>query len=381
MTRCPDLLRFSCSVALLFCFSFALSAQTCHSDSVDVPSLTNQVEHASDPNTIFRAAASAGKQMVPVLRGLAKPDTAVTTISGAAQVSLAKLGDANSFSELVEGMKGKSPPIRKLVRVGDDRAISVLMTFLAEHQHDESLRIDFGDYSEDIREEIMDLLSKQLEIGPLVSPQHFSVSIDDWVEWWNLKKGEPIALSISNRLRDPYLKCLARKVEWGFPDAIFDMANTRNQEILPVLRTLERVGRQDFSLKTIHGRAQFALAELGDEEAFEAISRNLDIGDYGPSIEALRMLGGRHAVAALVNAVISPEFTRYHLSLRGSDPETIARAQRERDGLILRTLSSMIADPPGLTGDLESQKMQWKEWWEKNKDSAQFTSAPAKTYE
>jgi len=381
LTTCSALLRFSCTAALLLCSTLRLSAQTCPFHGTDIASLTDQVERTTDPGTIYRAAAIAGKSLAPVLRSLSKADMGANTIPGAAQVSLAKLNDEDAMEQLLQEMKGKSPPIRKLVRVGDDRAISILMTFVVEHRHDESLQRDFGDYTEDIRYEILDLLAKQLEIGPLVSARDFSVSIGDWVAWWDLHKDKPIALSISSRVGDPYLQCLARKVEWGFPNAIFDMANAENAEVLPVLRILERVGRQDFTLKTIHGRAQFALAKLGDEESFGVIARDLDVGEYDQSTEALQMLGGKQAVAALVNAMNTPEFARYHLSLRGADPEAITAAQRERDDLIIRILSTMVANPPPVTGDLESRKKQWKDWWGKNKDTAQFVSVPVKRYE
>jgi len=360
-----------------------LSAQTCPRNGADIASLADQVKHATDADTLFRATAIGGKDLVPTLRLLSKPDMAVNTLPGAAQVSLAKLGYKEYADQLERELNGKSPygAVGKLVRIGNEQAISILMTFVVAHWHDDSLRHDFGDYSEDMRYEILRLVSKQLQIGPLISPRDFSVSIDDWVAWWNRNKGKPIALSISGRLRDPYLQCLARKVEWGFPDAILDMANTGNAEVLPVLGILERVGPQDFTLKTIHGRAQFGLAKLGDEESFRAIVRDLDVGYYGESPEALRMIGGRKAVAALVNALTSPEFAHYHLSWKNAGPEAVATSERQRDNLIISALTAMVADPPQVTGDLKHQETQWADWWTKNQDTAHFVSIPVKQYE
>jgi hypothetical protein len=58
-----------------------------------------------------------------------------------------------------------------------------------------------------------------------------------------------------------------------------------------------------------------------------------------------------------------------------------AKYKTDTDNAILNTLNAMVADPPNLTGDIESRKRQWKEWWAKNKDTAQFVKPPATAHE
>lgn len=55
--------------------------------------------------------------------------------------------------------------------------------------------------------------------------------------------------------------------------------------------------------------------------------------------------------------------------------------RRDADSRILSALNAMVVDPPGLSGDLENRKNQWKQWWAKNKDTAQFVLPPVRTYE
>ncbi len=178
---------------------------------------------------------------------------------------------------------------------------------------------------------------------------------------------------------DPYLKCLTRKVEWGFPDAIFDMANLAGPQVIAVLKNLERVGEQTFTLNTIHGRAQFALAKLGDEQAFQAIVHELDFGEFTQCINALQLIGGKKSEDALVKAFDSPNFlgsSRLRLT-----PETIAKYEKDRDTAIASALHNMIADPPDFTGEPEERKNKWKEWWARNRDTVQFVVPPMRTYE
>ena len=98
------------------------------------------------------------------------------------------------------------------------------------------------------------------------------------------------------------MQCLARKVEWGFPDAIFDLGSTGGPDIVEVLRKLTTVGdtRDEFAgLDTIRGRAQWALARLGDEEQFKNLVTELDDEGFEGAIKELQQIGGRRAVQAL----------------------------------------------------------------------------------
>ena len=211
--------------------------------------------------------------MLPPLRDLARPGMPADSIAGAAQVSLAKLGERAAIEQLEHELndpKEFDMAIDKLGRVGTHEALSILMNYLVEHIADSSMYRDYGDYGDDLRSHITTAVSGRLMVGPVAPNGNFSVSLRDWVTWWSQSSGESTVLSISHALPDPYLRCLARKVEWGFPNAIFDLTESRDPQVLPVLRQLAEFGDhsgRSFNLATVRGRAGFGLAELGTSES------------------------------------------------------------------------------------------------------------------
>src|SRR5580704_5724446 len=114
-------------------------AQHCPYGRVDVAALTAQMEHTKDPNVILRSTAIAGQAVLPVLHRLSKPRMSLETVAGAAQVSLAKLGDKNAMTELIDELnRGRAfnPPssaIQMLLLVGNSKTITILLNYLAAH--------------------------------------------------------------------------------------------------------------------------------------------------------------------------------------------------------------------------------------------------------
>jgi hypothetical protein len=359
-----------------------LPAQTCPRYNTSQAAFVDQVLRADSVEVIFRSSAIAGDAVVSALLRLSKPEMRADSIPGAAQVSLAKLGDKTALEQLERELntpKLSYIALDKLVRVGTDRAISILLVFFCAHVSDNSLHRRFGDYSYDLRLEIIDAISRRLQVGPIAPNGSFSVSFQDWIAWWSQNKEKPITLSISTEFRDLYLQCLARKVEWGFPDAVLDMANTRDPQAIAVLKHLATFGDQSgrsFNLKTLRGRAEFALARLGDEQELAAITRELDRAGYSGAIEELRLLGGKNAVAALISAFDSPDFLPEYKGFK----TTYQREVTRRDQELANALAKMVISPPTTNITPESKK-EWKDWWAKNKDTAQFITPPVHTYE
>jgi hypothetical protein len=97
------------------------------------------MEQTKDPNVILRSAAIAGPAVLPVLHRLSKPEMSLETVAGAAQVSLAKLGDETAAAELSDELNGRSTlspassAIQKLLLVGNSKAINILLNYLAAH--------------------------------------------------------------------------------------------------------------------------------------------------------------------------------------------------------------------------------------------------------
>ncbi len=198
------------------------------------------------------------------------------------------------------------------------------------------------------------------------------------MSWWDRNKGKPITLSISGDFHDRYLKCLARKVEWGFPDAIFDMEQTHDPQVIPVLRALAKWGnpkRRPFLVTTLQGRAQLALARLGDQEELHNIERELELPGFGSAIEEIRQAGGPVALQMLVNALDSPDYLPQYRGKPGYE-----RLQFERDEAISKALTALVMSPPQATKPADRQRI-WEDWWAKNRRTARFVTEPVKTYE
>jgi hypothetical protein len=99
------------AVGLLLFSTVPTSAQKCPAGKVNTSKLIANVTRAArqferyrpddpdnsgppaDADVIYRSAAIGGKALTPALRRIAKPGLAANTVPGAAQVSLAKLGD------------------------------------------------------------------------------------------------------------------------------------------------------------------------------------------------------------------------------------------------------------------------------------------------
>jgi hypothetical protein len=348
-------------------------AQICPRDGVDTGSLSRQMERTSDVMVVYRAAAIAQHELAPALHKLSKPGMPLNSIPGAAQVSLARLGDKEAIEQLRQELeKAHSPTdvhaIDRLVRVGDDNSIAILMNYLIAHLSDASLAVALDDAGEDLRQYLINAIAVHVQVGPLSPNGRFSVALPEWVSWWEKNPGRPITLSISNDLKDPYLRCLARKVEWGFPNAVLDLANDGGQQVVPILKRLTTVGDSrtaSFSLGTFRGNATAGLAKLGDEDAFRTIVSDLDGPGYRGAIEELRLINGRKAIEALINALGS-EAAEQH---KRNTHKGHSRSTSDRSRLIFAALNSMVADPPRK----ESQTLlKWKEWWEKNRGTAKF---------
>lgn len=340
---------------------------------------------------VLRWTAVAGRSMMPTLRAMARPGMNFNSIPGEAQISLAKLGDETALTELQRELE-QNPDggfaVDKLIRVGTDRGFSLLVAFLRGHLSDSSLRREYGDYSDDVRWHIIaGLASFASDLPDNVDPAH---PYNAWLDWWNKLKGR-VAFSISGQITDPYLACLARKVEWGFPDAILDMGNSGNIQAIPVLKRLEQIGAPIYTLNSIRGRAQFALAKLGDNDSLASIGQA--VSDYGASadIDMLWKIGGSAAVDILLRALDSTFPRQTHGASIPPDPKDkknfaayqkiAAEYKQGTDSAILNTLSAMVVDPPPLSGSLDNRKKQWKDWWRKNRATAQFTRQQIKTYE
>ena len=393
--------RFSLTLVLLAVRPAV--AQVCQRGSVNETQLmakimetANQYEHylpndsehsgpAPDRFVIYRSAAIGGKSLIPVLRRFSKPGMSAYEVPGAIQASLAKLGDQQALDQLEEELNGKrsgGSAAEKLLQVGNDKAVAMLMTFLVAHLTDESLSRTFGDYSIDVRYTIIDGLGPLLLNPPLEASGVVSISLEKWAAWWRENNGKPLALSISETLQDPYLQCLARKIEWGFPEAILDLGTAGDPQVMPILRTVAQIGDQRgrvSGLNTVRGRAQTALARLGEGEEFKAIVDELESPGTVDAVLKMQFIGGRRAVEALMESLQGTNFLAEYPDYK-FDGINAPGFKAGHDESIVNTLPKMVVVPPKGVGRPRN-KRTWLNWWAKNRETAQIADPPARTSE
>jgi hypothetical protein len=218
--------------------------QQCPRGAIDVAGLTARMEATKEANVIFRAAAIAGQAVVPTLRKLSIPKMSSETVSGAAQASLAKLGDEATLAELESELDGNGFrysvwAMNKLLIVNNPRSISTILAFLDAHPGPIMLGCA-TDACYDYVPQVFKAIADIVENAPIKTNGKYRGSRDDWVNWW--KQGKPIPFSISGDFQDPYMQCLGRKVEWGFDMAIVDLGATGDQRAVPEIKKLGTMG-------------------------------------------------------------------------------------------------------------------------------------------
>jgi hypothetical protein len=384
-------------VLFLVFFSFTAgraSAQVCPRGDVNEAELIAKIMQAGDQfaqfvlddpkhsvpgpdrNVIYRLGAIGGNSLIPALRRISKPGMPEYDIPGAAQTSLARLGDEEALQKLEQEMNRTQHggwATGKLLRAANDQSIAILMTFLVAHLTDNSLYVNMGDYGSDVRYAIVDGLSLALQNPPSETSGVPTVTLEKWAAWWEQNKGKPLTLVISGDLQDPYLQCLARKFEWGFPEAILDLGAAGNSQTMPALRKLTQLGDQRLrasGINTVRGRAQAALAKLGDVEEFKAIADELESPGCFDAVIKMQYIGGRKAVEALIESLKGANFLSEYPDYK-NDGRNAPRMKVGHDQAITNTLAKMVASPPEITGKPGSKRM-WLAWWAKNSETAQI---------
>jgi hypothetical protein len=373
-------------------------AQVCPPGKFDIATLAHGVSeaerqyekyHADDldnsgppvnANVIYRSAAIAGTAMIPTLRRVSRPGFSPEDVPGAAQVSLAKLGDSEALEQLrleLAGKLGHGPwwAPRKLSRVGNDAAFELLMQYVVAKAEDPSRIVVHSDYAEDPLLEVLVSLSHiELILDPPSRPGNESMSPQKWLSWWHEVHSKSNVYSIRDaEFEDSRSQCLARKISWGFPRAILDLADSGDKRVVQFLTDLSSVGDKTepvSSFDTVRGLAQTGLAILGNERQFELITLELDTLHFKDAINKLQAIGGKRAVATLINGFDSQTFLVDRPDYT-ADKEHIGGIIYDHDEAIASALIQMVVSPPDKSGTAGS-KPKWKNWWAMNKDSAQF---------
>jgi hypothetical protein len=392
-------------------------------------------------DVVAKAASVAGERAIPVLQEIAKSPRNSDCSWGRApeaRQALAKLGDEATIRSIRESRNRVNPMMRgNLGELGDDWALTSLVGFLIDHVNDPSMHIQQGpaDGPMDLRgvilESIRDIARRHRVLDLPVAADYSPEGILVWKTWLESHKWRTLSDPVYKHVSDPYLRCLARRVEWGYPDAILDIATFGGPAAGLILRDFPRPSpgepmgarslfpeivdqeegrpRRD---REIQGNLQAALGLLGDRQMLGQIAAEINEFpihfDYIPyeALRKLKFIGGKPAVEILIAALGAhnrmaqvPEqalATCVHDSTPAdaSDRlrESISKFCEERDffwevrrynGWTMDALARMIKDPPLPSGTAASAEniQTWKVWWVKHKDSAEFIMPVRKSFE
>jgi hypothetical protein len=421
--------------------ALALS-QTCeHDNPLHAVALIGRLQsycednNASYPYTfdLYALASVAGKDAIPALRKIAAwpldtaPGNRCQQWVAASRDMLAKLGDESSRS-LLDAQLGKSETahnaLASLSFVGDDRALLALIHYLVDHAEDPAMVQDFGDYSVDSREGFLqeiDSIRRRRLVPGLPIADYSPGGVAQWKDYLAKFEGQKLTFPVYLNVSDPYLQCLARRVEWGYPDAILAIAASGNNSAASILRQFPSPTQNALmgfaqsspfsNLKhwsLIQGNVQVALAQLGDQEMFDRIVSELGGAFAYESVRKLEFLGGKPAVAALVNALSVPDEVVEKARSKACgqsiycygggeipwkpiwtvtpmaveiDRETCLKVRYH--ACLIGVLALMVKNPPlPSTAPATPENIQkWKDWWTGNKDHAVFVQRPVQSFE
>lgn len=401
------------------------------------------IEYKYGYDVILIQASVAGNLAIPVLHQFASlPKHSVCASSGfgaAVRTALAKLGDENAYAPIKwQWARQRIGPYDQssLDFIGDDWALQTLVEFLIQHANDPRMIALHGpadgpyDGRLGILTEIKGIARRHV-VPDLPDADYSPSGIAQWKAWLEKYKGQHFSTPVFEGVSDPYLQCLARRVEWGHPDAILDIATFGGpsaEAILkqfPAPRSGEVMGSRELFVDVlrnedsrvpdpdseIQGNLQAALLRFGDQKTAGQVATELNsfamYPGYFPleAIRKLRFAGGKTAVGILIDGLgnsnrVSADAQKNFdaclarvIQVNQPSKEQKEAAQKEcvvwfswaerRTSLILSALAGMVQDPP-LWADAPQtaeNSQKWKDWWVKNRDKAVFVIPPRASYD
>jgi hypothetical protein len=403
-----------------FLAAAAAVAQTCEDrnpahaaaliDQIRFSCQRDDIPYSADINSL---TAVADQEALPALRKIASwptdkgPGNRCLGWVNMARMALAKMGDESYRATLRMG---------EASFIADDRALTDLIEFLIAHAKDPSMYHNFGDYGSDARDGLLheiDIIRRRRLVPDLPLADYSDAGIAQWKSYLQNHKGRQMTFPAYLEVTDPYLQCLARRVDWGFPDAILAIAATGGDAALPILRKFTVPWKPEMmgyavsapfnpDWPTIQGNVQVALAQSGDEAMFAQIVAELSGDTPYQSVRKLEYLGGKRSVDALVNSLdLSEDVVQkarmkecairecypdvrvqwrqiWKLQMDGHEIQTELCEAMSFHSCVVGVLGYMVKNPPLPPGAPATPEniQKWKDWWAKNKDHAEFAVKP-----
>jgi hypothetical protein len=439
---------------VLGCVAASASAQNCTASNPElaVTILERVLDACSSPDevqamqmkyghdVILEQASIAGKLAIPVLRVFASlpkhNECTSSTFDAAARTALAKFGDESAYAVIKKQWaqhRGGPYPAR-IDFIGDDWALQTLIEFLIQHVNDPGMIVPRpSDAPIDVRDGLLAQIrriARRHVVLDLPDADYSPSGIGQWKAWLAKYKGQQLSRPVFESVRDPYLQCLARRVEWGHPDAILDIATFGGPSAEAILKQFpaphagQAMGARDLFPEIlqsedarpdldsqIQGNLQAALLRFGDQKIAGQVATELNefpaYPGYFPfeAIRKLKFAGGKTAVGILIDGLGSSNRVGQDaqknfdaclgrvLPVNPPSPEQKEAAQKQcagffswsdrRTGLMLNALAEMVKNPPlpANAPPTPESSQEWKDWWVKNRDNAVFVIPPRASYD
>jgi len=389
---------------------------------------------------ILDQASIAGNLAIPVLHVSAvlpkNNECTSSTFGAAARTALAKFGDESAYAVIKKQWaqhRGGPYPAR-IDFIGDDWALLTLVEHLIQHVNDPGMVvIGPSDAPIDVRDGLLAQIrgiARRHVVLDLPDADYSPSGIAQWKAWLEKYKGQHLSRPVFENVSDPYLQCLARRVEWGHPDAILDIATfggppaeailkqfpaPRAGEVMGARQLFPEILQNEDGIPDVYGQIQgnlqAALLRFGDQKIAAQVATELNelpiYPGYFPfeAIRKLRFAGGKTAVGILIDGLgssnrVSQDAQKNFdaclgrvipVSQPSQEQKEAAKEQcagffswaDRRTGLILGALAEIVKDPPlpANVPTTSESSQKWKDWWGKNRDKAVFTIPPRASYD
>jgi hypothetical protein len=235
------------------------------------------------------------------------------------RTALAKLGDENAYATIkqqwAQHLTGPYPA--RIDFIGDDWALQTLVEFLIQHAKDPRMVVEHGptDWPYDGRSGILAEIrgiARRHVIPDLPDADYSPSGIAQWKAWLAIYKRQHLSTPVYESVSDPYLQCFARRVEWGHPDAVLDIATfggpsaeailkrfpaPRSGEVMGARELYPEVLQYEDGLpgtdSEIQGNLQAGLLRFGEQKTAGQVATELNSFALYPGyfpLEAIRKL-------------------------------------------------------------------------------------------
>ncbi len=382
---------------LCLCNLQFVNAQICKEQDVEIESALQDSLNGCSTRRIIDVAIVAGAKAIPELKKMMLDDHPCRNLGVLAKPILAKLGDKDVLNEYskqsiyAEGIKRISD---ELVYIGNERALKMLVKFLANNESNGPIIIKIGDLHADAKAVIRDAI---LRISKKINVPDLDALMTDPVRWHKRHGKDKIILPIDQGIADSYLRCLFNAVDFGYPDNVQEIVRYKGNDVESLLRMYPRVSYTGWAANSnsLEGNLQVAFAKMGDIGEYNQLINEVSGFNWEAAIEKLGRISDKARLKGYgIRLGIKQDQLRNVEKLYDSASGVLKDSWRrvleeERDKYyksqksLLDKILEIVANPPVyLNANSADENIQnWKEWLDKNLDSVQIRKSTTNNME